>query len=630
MKILFKNRSVFFLFVALFSLSAIFLLNNFNKVLAETPGNLKNVYCRMTRGELNASMWRVCNGYDNTEAGYLGWEAISDNHSTTTENTIKIGNPVYLQNIAPQNSNKNHNNQDTKCSVVQHDGLNNTNYPGFPSNQYADVWVQYSADASNYCIIHHNPNQQNLNHCVFNGGAKQFGDADIPGSSLNTQLKAKFDQICVAPSPTPVPPTGSLSTVCTPPNQNYISNFDNNLSYNLNVTDLPANSNAQVQYQLCINPQTDQGHRSVYHYYFNSGANWEGPKNSEGLPSWACYKIGENVTTNNTYHSRTWNETISLYGNTSSEPKNIETMAKFVRDAAEVGNMNINTEFRTKVVVTVNGIKNDQIVAPQLRKIHPTACYVAPTATPTSTPTSTPTPPACNWTHTVLTSDWMGGVINHTSKSNTVTLTGLDYSRQIKVGVDWGWTGKIDGNNPQKGPVDIEGIIHDLDADTHHQTNETSKVEFNPVKKDGTLDFANKKEVNCLDVGEFKPANSNLTRFSDGRKVYYYPNPSNDLNPILSSNLQEVMNGGGEWYTCPVDNVSGGGWPQLSLKNVNLTPNSPSRPNWTWKYLQLNSNTHDNKLKIDKLFTGGPITSNNKLKGSHYTRVIVSWCQTSN
>ena len=566
-------------------------------------------YCRMLLSDFTTSSGdlKVCN---ELIGGYMGYDLIDGILSDNTQ----IGTSVNLQ--FPKNPATNPKN--TTCSVVQYDGA-----PG--SNQ---VYVRYSADARNYCQLHP-ANMSSQDHCMFFNVAENDPERRPYNQESLDRLKGEFAQKCVTPTSTPVPPTGALNTVCTPPNQNYISNSNNNLSYNLNATNIPANSNAELVYQFCLNPQSNQGHRSVYQYYFNSGANWEDAKNTEGLPSWACYKIGSTAYTNSTSLSRTWNETIPLYGNTTATPKNLETLASFIRTAAEVGSMNINTTFRTKVVVTVNGIKNDQISAPQLIKIHPTACYIAPTSTPkppTSTPAPTNTPPAqaCTYTTPVTLGrgDWLGDSDGHRGQTQSYSMPGLDYSKPVKIAVDWGWAGNPkndpvtlppDLKNPQRGPVDLPGIDNDKAKERSHQVNEKSDVKIQYFAKTNLTSPQLHGTINCPDVGEWKFSGNLNTPFSDGRVVRF--------NNTLTTNLKDVDGGNGDWYTCYMWNGNG-----AQIQPVK----AQQRPATAWYEVRLNANTHANKLQFDKVFTGGPSTRAAEAvadRGSHYTRVKVSYCK---
>ncbi len=613
-----------------------------NRSQAADYGHLKNEYCKMTPAEAGQRYLKTCNP---DIAGYYGWEVVSDSHAynlpgdgaTNTsgginrENTVKIGSSVTLQNPFPANSNP----KDTRCSAVQHDGDGEEN---------GDVFVQYVVDENNYCMIYHNDYQGKtlkLNRCKLqnlNNGALTYWDNDTIVNGVQTdpalaELKNQFNQKCQTPTSTPVPPTGTLNTVCTPPNQNYISDTNNNLSYNLNLTNIPGNSNAQVQYQLCLHPQSDQGHKHVYQYYFNGGANWEGAKNSEGIPSWACYIIGDNVTTNNSYHSRTWNESIALYRNTPTDPKNIETLAKFVRTSAELGGMSATTDFRTKVVLTVNGVRNDNIGSTQQIKLHTTACYTPSSPTP---PPATNTPPqsACTDTqivHKLDNGDYIANIVNANTgkdfrtKTHTIDLPKADISKPVKVVADWGWTGKIAGNKPQKGKVNLPD--QHIDEDDFWQRNESSTISFSAIKPNNSL--RSLLMLTCNDVGEV--TNNGFTPFVDGYRLKYN-NVWRNLQDVYPDEQGETA---GNYFFCP--QTTAAGWP------VAVT-NPQGRPDYQYSRI-LNLTTQDLynpttkllKLQVKRQFLGSEArsddsvqaTDNARTAGSHYTRVTISYCKTN-
>lgn len=139
-------------------------------------------YCRMTRANLNENPLKTCNS---VVSGYLGGLG-----------RVEIGPAVYLNNATIPNP------IDTRCSVVQWDGVN-------------DFYVQYSADAWNYCRY-----EIDADHCYLNGVRRPFNTR-----SLNL-LKAQFDAKCVPTTPTPTtrptstpPPVPTTIPTATPTKQ---------------------------------------------------------------------------------------------------------------------------------------------------------------------------------------------------------------------------------------------------------------------------------------------------------------------------------------------------------------------------------------------------------------------------
>ncbi len=614
-----------------------------NRTRAESPGNQKNVYCRLTRQDLNEDStqqdgdgWRVCNGNPG-ENGWLGQDDIDDNNpndGTNNRTNIAIGNSVVLQYLSGSNgavTNTNRTPQDTRCSVVQHDGLDSAD----------DVWVQYSADASNYCVINYTPSKQN--YCVQNGTRVNItrlqDEADYSGSSLNTWIKSQFDQKCAAaPSPTvAVPISATLNTTCAP-NQQYNSSVDNNLSYKMSLTDMePVNSDANVQFQFCMNPDTNEAHRYIYQYYFNSGANWKGPNGNTGTPEWACYKLAE-TTLNDSSYTGYWNSSVPLYGNTANNPKNIETLANFIKAVVELGeiNMNLNSiRFVTKAVINVNGQKNDNIVAPQQIKIHPTACFT-PTTAPTATPVPSNTPPVstvcepskvATEVHTLNSGDYVANIINDngdfTTKTHTMLLTRVDVSKPLKVVADWGWTGRIGAPKPQKGKVNLPG--QSIEADEYWQRNEASKVTVSAIKPGNAL--RSLLNLTCNDIGEFL-ANVNQTPFVDGRKV----SSGGTLRNLQDIYPDETGEQQGDYFFCP--QTANAGWPVT-------VANPRNRPSYQFSSVNLapedyfNTNIKTVRLQVKRQFLGlssrtddaVESTDNARTAGSHYTRVTVQYCK---
>ena len=129
----------------------------------ETTGVSRSIYyCRMTRSNLNEDPLKVCNELIGGYMGYDKWE------------------PGYQLKIAPNTTLQyaETNPHDTRCSVVQWD-------------VYDQVFVRYSADASNYCHY-----EEGNDHCFINGTKTAFNTAGL------NLLKQQFDQKCVPTTPT--------------------------------------------------------------------------------------------------------------------------------------------------------------------------------------------------------------------------------------------------------------------------------------------------------------------------------------------------------------------------------------------------------------------------------------------
>lgn len=127
--------------------------------------NISIYYCRMNRSELDAEDLKVCN---ELIPGYLGYDKWHPDYQ------MKIGKSVDLQ-YALQNPN------DTTCSVVQWD-------------VYSQAFVQYSADADNYCHY-----EEGNNHCSFDGDKGPFDSINL------NRLKQQFEEKCSTPNPTVTP-----------------------------------------------------------------------------------------------------------------------------------------------------------------------------------------------------------------------------------------------------------------------------------------------------------------------------------------------------------------------------------------------------------------------------------------
>lgn len=137
-------------------------------------------YCRMTRADLDRNPLKVCN---ELIGGYLGYDKWDPGYQ------LKISKNTNLQNPATSNP------VDTTCSVVQWD-------------VYDQVFVRYSADASNYCHY-----EADNDHCSFNGERTRFNNENL------NRLKTQFDQKCGPATPTPTStatPTPTRTATPTP------------------------------------------------------------------------------------------------------------------------------------------------------------------------------------------------------------------------------------------------------------------------------------------------------------------------------------------------------------------------------------------------------------------------------
>lgn len=614
-----------------------------------------NYYCSLTRNELNATTLDTCNGVVNSQ-GFFGWTLVNNNHAynmtndgTTgtninKENTIQIGTDITLIRPGAQLSDPQTWVKNTTCSKVQHDANGNEN---------GDIFMQYIVDANNYCMIYSSNTQgktQRLNRCKLenlNEGTLTYWDNDQANDHPDYQplkrLKEMYDQKCVPPSPTPDTriPTASLNTRCT---ANQATGADN-LSYEMRMTNIftPGGFDKN-RWMLCLD-KTKPGAATVVSY-FNGKAWWQNN-------TYACYGIGDGngnvdnifaIPANSQNPNDIWmrlgakvtNDSVGnrnyLYtrtnGNVDPSPKTFSGLADFTK------NNNIeNVHFQLRAELwSDNGQLNDQIQSTYIPsasgiKINPTAC-VNPTNTPTTiSPTITTT--ACTSSKTVEKNlpiqDYLGDLSGHRSMPvQPETLANLDYTKPIYIAVDWGWTGKPVNDpvslppsikNPQRGPVNLPSTENDKLAEKSHQTNEISDVKINFFNKTSPNNPVLYGTINCPDIGEWSNGDE-LTRFSDGRTVVF--------NSGLTTNLKDVIAGGGDWFTCR----------RVRLANGSLTANlmpvkSTQRPDNSWFVVNLNEASHSNKLQFEKVFIGGPSTNapdSAADKGSHYTKVTVKYC----
>lgn len=633
-----------------------------NRSQAANYGQLKNEYCKMTPAEAGQRYLKTCNP---DISGYYGWETVSDSHAyngTTDgappagnninrENTIKMGSSETLQNPFPANSNP----KDTRCSAVQHDGDGAEN---------GDVFVQYTVDANNYCVIYHNDYQGKtlkLNRCKLqnlNNGALTYWDNDTMVNGVQTdpalaELKNQFNQKCQPPSPTPVKPTALMNTKCT---DNQLTGATN-LSYEIKITDINTPGGfTKNEWFACtskIASQTGNG-LNVYNNYFGGNAMWE---NNDT----ACYRIG---TPNVSFAGSATNpnpiwlylgkkptgsgvgSTDLLYYVDKNDNNTVKTKSFAGLASWAASNGASNTLYRLKINLwSSNGGFNDYIISSYTSpipsngiKINPTACTPANTATPvpsqTPLPTQSPTPPqsACTDTqivHTLTKGDYMANIVNANTgkdfrtKTHTIDLPKADISKPVKVVADWGWTGKISGNKPQKGKVTLPG--QNIDADDFWQRNEASTVSFSAIKPNNSL--RSLLTLTCNDVGE--KTNSGYTPFVDGYRLQYN-NVWRNLRDIYPDEPGETT---GDYFFCPQSTAAG--WP------VAVT-NPQGRPDYQYSRI-LNLTTQDLynqttkllKLQVKRDFLGSlaksddsiQSTDNARTAGSHYTRVTVSYCK---
>jgi hypothetical protein len=173
MKTLLISYTSIVAFLMISIMTAIILPNN-----SETSVALDNTidgiygsadYCRITRSELDQNPLKTCN---TAVGGYLGGLGRVEIGPAVTLNNATVPNPV-----------------DTRCSVIQWDGA-----------QANDFYVQYSADAWNYCHY-----EMENDYCQLNGVRGAFNNANL------SILKTQFEQKC-----SPVTPTATVRPTSTP------------------------------------------------------------------------------------------------------------------------------------------------------------------------------------------------------------------------------------------------------------------------------------------------------------------------------------------------------------------------------------------------------------------------------
>ncbi len=194
------------------------------------------------------------------------------------------------------------------------------------------------------------------------------------------------------PSPTPPPPTQSSmptatgNLLCTP------GQTLGNLSYDIKLTNInPVSGFQQANFQLCIYPSSNAGHKHIFQNLFNNNASYKDANLVNGVPTWACYQIGPVVTqlTNTNQITHVFNRSKKL-GNTAAWAKSIDEFAAFIDAESAANRINKLLQFQIKPVLQANGIKNDQFVVGTVL-IHSTACVSPP---PSPSPTLTPNPSA--------------------------------------------------------------------------------------------------------------------------------------------------------------------------------------------------------------------------------------------
>jgi len=167
-----------------------------NRTQAANAGQLRNYYCAMTPAEAGQRYLKTCNGVVGQQ-GFYGWQVVDNNHAyngtgdgaapvgnnTNRETTVQIGSSITLNKPEATLPNPTTWSKNTGCSAVQHDGDGTEN---------GDVFVQYTVDANNYCMIYHNDYQGKtlkLNRCKLqnlNGGALTYWDNDTMVNGVQT------------------------------------------------------------------------------------------------------------------------------------------------------------------------------------------------------------------------------------------------------------------------------------------------------------------------------------------------------------------------------------------------------------------------------------------------------------
>lgn len=190
------------------------------------------------------------------------------------------------------------------------------------------------------------------------------------------------------PGPTqPITPTATGNLTCTP-NQTL-----GNLSYDIKLTNIsPVVGFQQSNFQLCIYPSSNAGHKHLFQNLFNSNASYKDQNLVNGVPTWACYQIGPVVTqlSNTNQITHVFNRAKKL-GNTATWAKTIDEFAAFMDAESAAGRINRMLQWQIKAVLQANGQKNDQFVVGTVI-IHSNAC-IGPLPSPTPSPTPHPSAP---------------------------------------------------------------------------------------------------------------------------------------------------------------------------------------------------------------------------------------------
>lgn len=417
------------------------------------------------------------------------------------------------------------------------------------------------------------------------------------------------------PTPAPVDPTGDMVHACSA-DQTLAPSYDLKLE-NIN----PTAGFQQANFQFCMNPTRDTNHAYIFVKFFEGKGQWVSEQKAQkivdgvsvSVPVWSCYSIGRYTTIpgggNAIYHTVNKNTVLYFEGIT----KTINEMVAFTNQAIVDEKMSPGTEYDAKVVLITNsGVDvrvNDQIVSRHGDdkghvQFHTGIGTCAETG---NGPTLTPPLLSCSYVNVLLpyTSN-LGRANNSITQEFEISgansaLPGIDVTKPIKVGADWGWHGLPVPN--EYGPVLFPNVSDNLAAGSNHQSNETSNVVIKSVNPEGTE--SELTAINCIDVGEWRTP-LNYTPFSDGRIVNYnFPGLGSG-----TTNLKKVFrNSGGNWYTCP---ISTGNTPLLSqLENT--------RPQSEWREIALTPGI--SKLKFIKNYTGGDLS-----RGTHFTRIWVSYC----
>lgn len=389
----------------------------------------------------------------------------------------------------------------------------------------------------------------------------------------------------------------------------------------------------QANFMFCMTPHRYPEQAYVFVKFFEEKGQWESTATqrvtvdgaSVNVPIWACWSIGRyealpagSTTIENTVNKENYLgvQVTNPSTNQLHYPK-IGDLATFTDNAKAQGKILNYPVYDAKVVLISNhGIPyvdvriNDQIVSREDPlnpnghiKFHSSACSESGDPTPTVA-----IPPSCSYvTELIQPSKWIGSPAENIQDTQELDISNLniDYTKPIKIGADWGWTGR---GNGQMGLVDLPGTDRDLPAGANAQRNESSKIDISTVIA-GPAEPTRIGTINCPDVGEYRITSADVryTYFADGRQINYQ-SPVDDL--VIISNLKDVEREGGSWYTCP---KVPGSRPLFSSLETD-------RPAGEWNEFTIPENVV--KLRFDKTFTG-----DNSAKGSHFTQILVSYCK---